>query len=150
MPRGAAGSLGDDEYVAVLAYILERNGHAAGETTLHADSPRLAELKVRQAGLEGEANQVPQFVRGDAGPISADAGPSQAQLNDAAHSTRDWLYHTHDYSGSRFVELDQIDTENAAGLQVVCAFQLGEIANLRGGCGRGAGGGCSLGLLLFL
>ena len=133
MPRGAAGSLGDDDYVAVLAYILERNGHAAGETTLHADSPRLAELKVRQAGREGEANQVPQFVRGDAGPISAGAGPSQAELTAAASSTRDWLYHTHDYSGSRFVDLDQINTENAAALGAVCAFQVGEIANFQSG-----------------
>ena len=133
MPRSAPGSLTDDEYVAVLAYILERNGHAAGKSTLLADSPRLKELKVRGAGEEGEAKQVPQFIKGDAGPIPAGAGPTQAELTGATSSTRNWLYHTHDYSGSRFVELDQINTGNAARLQPVCAFQVGEIATFQSG-----------------
>ncbi len=131
MPAGAVGSLADDEYVAVLSYILERNGHPTGSTTLLAGSPRLKEVKVRDAGTEPEP--VALFIRGDAGPVPADAGPSQAELTDAAHSTRDWLHHTHDYSGSRFVELDQINTENAAKLQVACAFQVGEIANFQSG-----------------
>ncbi len=131
MPAGAVGSLADDEYVAVLSYILERNGHPAGPTTLLAESPRLKEVRVREASTEAEP--VPLFIKGDAGPVSPHAGPSQAELNDAARSTRDWLYHTHDYAGSRFVELDQINTENAAKLQVVCAFQLGEIANFQSG-----------------
>ena len=109
MPAGAVGSLADDEYVAVLSYILERNGHPTGPTTLLAESPRLKEVRVREASTEAEP--VPLFIKGDAGPVSPDAGPSQAELNDAARSTRDWLYHTHDYAGSRFVELDQINTE---------------------------------------
>ncbi len=133
MPAGAVGSLADDEYVAVLAYILERNGHPAGSTTLLAGSPRLKEVKVKDAALQGEVAPPPVFIEGDAGPVSPDAGPSQTELNDAANATRDWLYHTHDYSGSRFVELDQINTESAAGLQVACAFQLGEIANFQSG-----------------
>ena len=133
MPVGAVGSLSDEEYVAVLAYILERNGHPTGSTTLLAGSPRLKEVKVREAGTEAEAEPVALFIRGDAGPVSADAGPSQAELNDAARSTRDWLYHTHNYAGSRFVELDQINAENAAKLQVACAFQVGEIANFQSG-----------------
>ena len=131
MPAGAVGSLSDEEYVAVLSYILERNGHPAGPTTLLAESPRLKEVRVREASTEAEP--VPLFIKGDAGPVSPDAGPSQAELTDAANSTRDWLYHTHDYAGSRFVELEQINTENAAKLQAVCAFQVGEIANFQSG-----------------
>jgi alcohol dehydrogenase (cytochrome c) len=38
MPPGSGGSLSDDEYLAVVAYLLEVNGHAAGSVALRADS----------------------------------------------------------------------------------------------------------------
>ena len=57
-----------------------------------------------------------------AAPLHAQQGPSQAELNRAAGST-DWLLPNHDYSGVRFVDLDQINTGNAAALRPVCMFQ---------------------------
>lgn len=38
MPQGAEASLGDSTYLNIVAYILQRNGHAAGEEALRADS----------------------------------------------------------------------------------------------------------------
>lgn len=50
-------------------------------------------------------------------------GPSQAQLDRAADNVDDWLYATHDYSGRRFVALDQVDRGNVGELRPVCMFQ---------------------------
>lgn len=53
-------------------------------------------------------------------------GPNQTQLNQAYNNVNDWLYALHDYSGKRFVQLDQIDTSNVQNLSPVCAFQAGD------------------------
>ena len=53
-------------------------------------------------------------------------GPSAEELRNAAAST-DWLYHTHDYRGTRYSPLAQIDTGNVKHLQVACMYQLGSL-----------------------
>jgi alcohol dehydrogenase (cytochrome c) len=78
------------------------------------------------------AGSAPAFIRGDPKTLPA-GGPTQEELNAAPSSTRDWLYHTHDYSGARYVAVDQINSSNAAHLQAVCAFQIGEISNFETG-----------------
>ena len=40
-------------------------------------------------------------------------GPSQAELLHAAADTHNWLYNSKDYTGQRFVDLKQIDANNA-------------------------------------
>src|SRR6516165_7170515 len=40
-------------------------------------------------------------------------GPTQAELDAAASATDAWLYASHDYAGTRFVDLKQITPENA-------------------------------------
>ena len=133
MPPGGSKSLSTDEHVRILAYILQQNGYPAGKTPLQPDSPRLKEVKLRSPEVEAEAEPAAIFIKGSAASAPDGAGPSQEELNAAFRSTRDWLYHTHDYSGSRFVALDQIDSTNAKRLQAVCAFQVGEIANFQTG-----------------
>ena len=46
MPEDAPGSLPDQEYVDVVAYILELNGHDAGEGELSATEESLGQLPV--------------------------------------------------------------------------------------------------------
>ena len=133
MPPGGSKSLSTDEHVRILAYILQQNAYPAGKTPLQPDSPRLKEVKLRSPEVEAEAEPAAIFIKGSAASAPDGAGPSQEELNAASRSTRDWLYHTHDYSGSRFVALDQIDSTNAKRLQAVCAFQVGEIANFQTG-----------------
>src|SRR6516162_10639033 len=50
------------------------------------------------------------------------SGPTQADLEGAAASTEAWLYASHDYAGSRFVNLDQITPANAKDLRPVCLY----------------------------
>jgi len=135
MPLGNPKSLSPDEHVAILAYILQQNGYPAGNTPLRADSPQLKTTTVQSQALDASAaaQPAPAVIPGDAKNVPVGQGPTQADLSGGQQSGKDWLYHTHDYSGSRFVPLAQIDSSNAKQLQAVCAFQVGEISNFQTG-----------------
>lgn len=135
MPKGAAGTLGSADYTAVLSYVLEQNGYEAGGTVpLQAGSERMVKTRLR-FGMAREAAEAapPAHVMGDAANVPKGGGPSQDELNGAGESTRNWLYHTHDYSGTRYVGLDQINAQNAGQLRPVCVFQVGELGNFQTG-----------------
>ena len=55
----------------------------------------------------------------------ATEGPSQEELNKASEST-DWLLPNHSYESQRFVNLKQIDRNNAAQLRPVCIYSSGD------------------------
>jgi len=126
MPRPAAGSLAEESYVQLLAYLLERNGIEAGDRELTAAPAALAAIRLPRAaaGLP----EAPEYIAGERGTSPTGKGPSQADL-DAAERSTDWLYHTHDYSGTRHSPLKQITTANVGRLQVACAYQVGSIEN---------------------
>src|SRR5262249_30644207 len=50
-------------------------------------------------------------------------GPSQAELLRAASDASSWLSAGKDYAGQRFVDLNQINAGNAAGLRAVCIYR---------------------------
>ncbi len=60
--------------------------------------------------------------------LSADQGPTQAELNTAQANTSDWLLTNHDYGGQRYVDLQLINRENAARLRPVCRYHAGGYA----------------------
>ena len=115
MPLGNVKSTSPDEQVAIFAYILQQNGYPAGSVPLRADSPQLKTTRIQSQvpNPTATAAPAPVFIPGEAKSIPVGLGPTQAELNSAHHSSQDWLYHTHDYSGSRFVQLGQIDSSNA-------------------------------------
>jgi len=127
MPRDAGNSLKDDEYLGLVAYILQVNGYEPGDHALTADREAMAQ--VRLDGFDGvsaaAAEPAPEFIGGEGDPQPRAKGPTQAELLAAAGNTRDWLYQTHDYNGQRFVDLDQINRGNAGKIQPVCMYQLG-------------------------
>lgn len=134
MPLGNPKALSTDQHVAVFAYILQQNGYPAGNAPLRADSPQLKTTKIQTRAANLSANQpAPPFIAGDAQGVPTGQGPTQSELNNGQKSGENWLYHTHDYSGSRFVPLTQIDSSNARQLQVVCAYQVGEVSNFQTG-----------------
>lgn len=134
MPRDAPGKLKPLQYDAVLSFILHENGYEAGPDPLRGGAAVLKRARLR-FGVAREQLMAPPPARlaGDASAVPAGGGPTQQELNDAANSTRDWLYHTHDYAGTRYVPLRQIDTGNASKLRAVCAFQLGDEGNFQTG-----------------
>ena len=50
-------------------------------------------------------------------------GPSQDELLRAASDSGSWLSASKDYAGQRFVDLNQINAGNAAGLRAVCIYR---------------------------
>src|ERR1700676_4438811 len=134
MPPQASSTLSPQDHAAVFAYILKANGYPSGPSpvTVNSVELKLEHLQVSAAPAAPARAPPPAFIPGAAGAAPANTGPSQAVLNAAARST-DWLFHTHDYQGTRFSPLDQINTTTAARLRPACIFQVGERDNFQTG-----------------
>ncbi len=57
--------------------------------------------------------------------LAAPAGPTQAQLDQAASAGDTWLMTNKSYDGQRYVALDQINKQNVANLKEVCSYDTG-------------------------
>jgi PQQ-dependent dehydrogenase (methanol/ethanol family) len=137
MPQGAVGSLTMEQYLDVLAYILKRNGYPPSDEPLTSDSSTLKAMPVAWKGAASDPTShepAPAFIRGERGVEPSDESylPFE-ELRRAHENARDWVYHTHDYTGRRYSDLDAINVENAPRLQVACAYQLGELSNFQTG-----------------
>ena len=125
MPRPDVGSLAEGEYLDILAFVLSRNGVPAGGVALVNDPARLADVRMGSAPAgEDVAKPKKSYWEGDQGIRPRGRGPTAADLRDAVAST-DWLYHTHDFLGTRHSPLAQVNRDNASRLQVACLYQLG-------------------------
>jgi alcohol dehydrogenase (cytochrome c) len=112
---------------AALDQFLKGPGQMVPGTTMEATVPsavQRTDLIAYLATLKGGAAS----AAAAAAPVSQVVGPSQAQLDDAASDTQNWLYATHDYAGTRFVDLKQITPANAATLRPVCLYRADEAA----------------------
>ncbi len=133
MPPRASNALSAAEHASVFAYILRVNGFPAGPTLLSATSAPLEAAHLRSDAERAAPRPAPPaFIPGAAGTAPAASGPDQATLNGSATST-DWLFHTHDYSGTRFSPLTEINTSTASHLASACVFQVGERDNFQTG-----------------
>ena len=136
MPPRAAASIPVEDHAATVAYILEANGYTPGTAPLAMGAPGLQQQFAwagKYVSTSAEAPAAgPDLVPGDPGALPGTNGPDQAALTGAARST-DWLVHTHDYAGSRFSPLDQINTANVSRLAPACMFQVGERDNFQTG-----------------
>src|SRR5438874_2370124 len=112
MPPRASNTLTAQDHAAVFAYLLKMNGFPAGATPLTATSEALESAHVSIAN-QAARPAAPEFIPGAAAAAPAASGPDQAALTRASQST-DWLFHTHDYGGTRFSPLQQIDATTAA------------------------------------
>jgi len=131
MPYEAAGTLSVQQYVDVVAYMLKANGYPSGEREMTAGSASMKQIKVAPQGSGKTAMTEPPPATADMTPATgssppSSAGPSQDELNKAQTNTTDWLVSNHDYSGQRFVDLKQINTQNVASLRPACLYQAGD------------------------
>ena len=134
MPRDGS-SLAEEEYVELLAFILQRNGYPAGERPLSADGKALASIRLEVEAEPGaeERRPAPEFIRGEGGIAPVSTAVSQEELVRAHQNAADWLYNTHDYTGRRYSDLAEIDRSNVDRLGAVCAYQVGEQTNFQTG-----------------
>ena len=134
MPKGAGSSLAAEQYNDVLSFVLQQNGYGAGDTPLNSGSALLQQTLLRfGVSRELAAAAPPRRISGDASAVPTGGGPTQQELNQAGANSRDWLYHTHDYDGTRYVDLDQINAGNAATLRPLCIYQVGGESNFQTG-----------------
>jgi alcohol dehydrogenase (cytochrome c) len=132
MPKNAPGSLTPADNLALTAYILDRNGYAAGAQPLtvagiagtlpRAPQSQAAAPPVVAAGPPAVFPQPPPTVL----PASGNA-PQDAQLLRVPDA--DWLTYNRTLAGDRYSPLTQINTGNAHRLQVKCIAQLGEMGS---------------------
>jgi PQQ-dependent dehydrogenase (methanol/ethanol family) len=97
-------------------------------TVTVADETGRANLFAYLATLKGDeagAKQAP------AAAVPKITGPTQGELDEAASATKNWLYASHDYAGSRFVHLDQITPDNAKTLHPVCLYRSEQPASVQ-------------------
>ncbi len=133
MPPEGSADVPPADKAAVFAFLLKTNGYPAGPVSLTAESSRLAQSRLEVTAPAIAATvAAPAFVPGAPGAVAATTGPDQATLN-AAASSSDWLFHNHDYAGTRYSPLDQITPANASRLTPACMFQLGQQDNFQTG-----------------
>lgn len=131
MPYGAGGTLTDQQYIDIVAYLLKANGYAANGQELKADSAALKAIKIepqrmaRETGAVGQSGEQPK-TNNQAASASTKF-PTQQELNAADTNTTDWLVSNHGYSGQRYVDLKLINARNAASMRPVCMYQAGDI-----------------------
>src|SRR5262249_54605371 len=137
MPPRASKSVSPEDHAAVFGYVLEMNGYTAGTTAAKPGEPGLLKPPRWVAAwptvgpgsgaenvVSGPGPRPREFVGAEAGAVPGSGGPDQAALTAAARST-DWLHYTHDYAGTRFSPLSEIDATNARRLAPWCVFQVG-------------------------
>jgi PQQ-dependent dehydrogenase (methanol/ethanol family) len=132
MPVQAPGSLSERQYNAVTAYILARNGYAAGGAEMAA-----ANLDVKltpPAGAPAPVAAGPKPASYPAAPANpgrttATTGPDDAEFLNVKDA--DWLTYNRNLAGDRFSPLREITAANAGRLVVKCIYQLGELGSFQ-------------------
>jgi len=128
MPYGAAGTLTDQQYLDVVAFMLQSNGSRAGNKALTANSPALKTM-IAAASVKPSSETGKKTAAGESKTTPArvtNGKPTQKELNAAHTASTDWLMSNHDYGGQRFVDLKQINRENAASLKMVAKYDIGD------------------------
>jgi alcohol dehydrogenase (cytochrome c) len=131
MPPGQLGELSESENLDVLAYLLGRNNVLQGSQELNAEYDYLSAIPISRG--DEELDIAANFIEGLHGSEPTGSGPSFADLLSAADNSQDWLYHNHNYQGTRYSALDEIDRINVTGLQQTCAYQLNSSNSMQAG-----------------
>jgi alcohol dehydrogenase (cytochrome c) len=137
MPLNKPGSLKQWEYLDVTAYILSRNGIAAGTSALAVESlgqVSLAGLRTAAGGAGGTTDEIvraPPPVRTVYAklPAGANVNVSDAMMRNAGSNANDWLLHGRTYDNQRFSPLQQITADNVKSLNLVALVQTGMTAS---------------------
>lgn len=125
MPLDHPGSLSETQYIEVLAYILQENGHKATDKPLaRAD---LANLKLSAATQTVAESKTFSYAPL---PVSI-SGPTQQELSASASSKDSWLMNNKGYMGQRYASVSSINRSNARNLKRVCTVDLGDLGGFQ-------------------
>ena len=131
MPPAGPATLPESEYLEVLAYIMAKNGLVAGVEPLRVEQRRLENISLILPE-DVALGRATAFIQGER-EVPIGTGPSVTDLVAAADDGADWLFHTRDFSGTRYSPLSEITVDNVAELRPACLFQLSEARNFQTG-----------------
>jgi alcohol dehydrogenase (cytochrome c) len=137
MPPGAGGSLSDQTYINLAAFLLDANGARPGDRTLTADSSvsiRSVASGARAAYLQPGAAAVPAPQQGKQDKQQAPRGITVAgevknyvPVTDAMLRNQDpgdWLMLRRDYKATYYSPLNQITAQNVNDLHLVWSWSM--------------------------
>tara|TARA_B100000809_G_scaffold101171_1_gene99739 strand:+ start:6664 stop:8796 length:2133 start_codon:yes stop_codon:yes gene_type:complete len=126
MPQDRPGSLPDETYASLLAFLFQENGTSPGNEVLPADATRLeaiASPNWRRAEGGGLApNAVLPAWPSRANPLDRIEAVTESMLTEPADE--DWLLWRRTYDAYGYSPLDQINTENVSDLRVAWTWSL--------------------------
>ncbi len=139
MPLSAPGSLSSQNYLAVTAYIIQKNGFPAGSKALSTSSAggvMIANAK-NENGTAASGGQADEIVRAAPpttetfGPMPAGANPmvTDEMMSGAAGDASDWLLGGKSYANDRYSSLAQVTSSNVTSLTPVAIVQTGVTAS---------------------
>lgn len=125
MPLNAPGTLSEAQSLAVVAFILQRNGFPAGPSPIvgHYDITRIIPPSAPGAASTAESAASPEAVPMVVKQPSTNA-PSQQELENADRGASDWLMYGKGYRGARYSTLSDITTANVSRMRPACSVEL--------------------------
>jgi PQQ-dependent dehydrogenase (methanol/ethanol family) len=143
MPKNAPGSLSERENLAIVAFILAKNGYPSGQQPMALASLRTVLPAAMGASLAASSSaSTPGLAFGQRSPESPAARLPQlpSKVEEAVGRTPtdtdllqiekgDWLTYNRNLSGDRYSPLDRINVRNVGRLRVQCVLQLGEVGS---------------------
>jgi alcohol dehydrogenase (cytochrome c) len=135
MPKNAPGSLGEDDNLAILSFLLSRNGFPAGVVRLGSANLDSVILPPSDHGAATPAPAVRTSDRPSApypqAPASIEEAAGRLPVDEQLLqvSEGDWLTYNRTLAGDRFSPLAKINTGNAHRLRLQCLLQLGELGS---------------------
>ncbi|HEY4439557.1 MAG TPA: PQQ-binding-like beta-propeller repeat protein [Candidatus Elarobacter sp.] len=136
MPADKPGSLTQQQYLDVVAYLLSRNAYPAGSTAL--STANMAQLKLNAPRIAAATNGTKvEIVRAtppkntvyQALPPGANVTVSDAMMAGAAGDTANWLLPGRTWDNQRYSPLKDINAGNVTQLQLVGIAQTGMTAS---------------------
>ncbi len=147
MPPTNPGGLGEQNYLAITAFILQSNGARAGNQALAGNSTVAIRSVTGQVVAQIQGGQGKQGKQGKAAPAAGGRGAAApvprgltiagnvknyTPLTDAMMRNpdpADWLMIRHDYRANNFSTLNQITSNNVQDLRLVWTWAMNEGTN---------------------
>lgn len=136
MPQDAPGSLTQQQYLDVTAYILSKNGLPAGDAPMSVGSLGQVRLSAMLSNAAARSN-ADEIVRAAPPtrktytklPAGANVNISDSMMLSAASDESNWLLHGRTYDNQRYSPLKQITADNIKSLNLVALVQTGMTAS---------------------
>jgi alcohol dehydrogenase (cytochrome c) len=137
MPQNSPGSLSQEQYLNVTAYILSRNGFPSGGAPLSIGSLSQVRMSQQRMSATAAGHNTDEIVRAAPPvrnvyaqvPAGADVTVTDPMMLNAASDENDWLLHGRTYDNQRYSPLKQITAGNVKSLNLVALVQTGMTAS---------------------